>query len=84
MIAIGYILLAVGIIISLVGELMFLAVAYKRSLLWFFGCLFVPIVCWIFFFLNMKTTAKPFILQVVGLLLAGLGSYMAGIIWPNP
>lgn len=83
MITIGYILLDVGIIVSLVGELMFLVVAYKRSLLWFLGCLFIPIVCWIFFFLNMKTTAKPFILQVMGLLLAGLGSYMAGIIWPS-
>jgi hypothetical protein len=54
MIAIGYILLTLGIIAGVVGEVMFLVVAYKRSLLWFFGCLFIPIVCWIFFFLNMK------------------------------
>ena len=84
MIAVGYILLVVGIITCLVGELMFLVVAYKRSLLWFFGCLFVPIVCWIFFFLNMKTTAKPFGLQVIGLILAGIGGYLAGIIWSSP
>ena len=83
MIAIGYILLTLGIIAGVVGEVMFLVVAYKRSLLWFFGCLFIPIVCWIFFFLNMKATIKPFTLQVLGLLLAGVGGYMAGIVWPS-
>src|SRR5437773_9659958 len=50
MIALGYILLVVGVILGIVGEVMFLVVAYKRSLLWFFGCLFVPIVCWIVLF----------------------------------
>ena len=83
MIAVGYILLGVGILTAFVGELMFLAIAYKRSLWWFFGCLFVPIVCWIFFFLNMKTTLKPFGLQVLGLLLAGVGGCLAGVAWPN-
>jgi hypothetical protein len=83
MIAIGYFLLVVGIIASIVGELMFLVVAYKRSLLWFFGCLFVPIVCWIFFFLNMKTTIKPFTIQVAGLVLACVGGYISGVIWPG-
>ena len=83
MITIGYILLVIGVIAGIVGELMFLVVAYKRSLLWFFGCLFVPIVCWIFFFLNMKATIKPFTIQVLGLLLAGVGCYMAGVTWPS-
>jgi hypothetical protein len=80
MVFLGYILLVIGIFVCVVGEVMFLVVAYKRSLLWFLGCLFVPITCWIFFFLNMKTTIKPFCLQVLGLLLAGLGAYLAGVI----
>ena len=81
MITVGYILLVIGLLTAFIGELMFLTVAYKRSLLWFFACLFVPIVCWVFFFLNMKATIKPFALQVIGLLLAGLGGYMARVIW---
>ncbi len=83
MIIVGYVLLVIGIVAAIVGEVMFLTVAYRRSLLWFFGCLFVPIISWVFFFLNMKATLKPFTLQVLGLLLAGLGSYMAGVIWPS-
>jgi FtsH-binding integral membrane protein len=84
MIIVGHILLAFGLVAGIVGDVMFLTVAYKRSLVWFFACLFVPIVCWLFFFLNMKATIKPFLLQVLGLLLAGVGCYMAGIIWPSP
>jgi len=83
MTAIGYILVALGFILGIVGEAMFLVVAYKRSLLWFFACLFVPIVCWIFFLLNMKVTIKPFTIQVVGLVLVALGGYMAGVVWSD-
>ena len=83
MIILGYILLALGIIVGVIGEVMFLVVAYKRSLLWFFGCLFIPIVGWIFFFLNMRATIKPFALQVLGLLMAGFGCYFARIILPD-
>ena len=80
MIAIGYIFIVVGMITAIVGCLQFLAVAYKRGVLWFLGCLFVPVVSWIFFFLNMKATIKPCALQIFGLLLAGIGFYMAGIV----
>jgi hypothetical protein len=83
MIAVGYILLALGFILCVIGEVMFLVVVYKRNLFWFFGCLFLPIVCWIFFFLNMRTTIKPFVIQLAGLLLAGFGCYCAGIVWPH-
>jgi hypothetical protein len=76
---IGYILLVLGCIVCLVGEIMFLTVAYKRSLLWFFGCLFVPIVWFIFFFMNLRATARPFALSIVGLLLACLGGWMVDI-----
>ena len=79
MIAIGYIFLVLGCIAALIGEVMFLTVAYKRSLLWFFGCLFVPIIWFIFFFMNLRATAKPFALSIAGLLAACLGGWMAGI-----
>jgi hypothetical protein len=75
----GCILLALGCLTSLIGEVMFLAVAYKRSLWWFFGCLFIPIVDLVFLFLNLKTTAKPFAIFTVGLLVAWGGTQMAGI-----
>jgi len=79
MIIAGYILLVLGVVASIVGEVMFLTVAYKRSLLWFFGCLFIPIIAWIFFFLNVKTTIKPFALLWLGAIVAFFGAYMAGL-----
>ena len=76
----GYGLMALGVIVCLYGQVRFLVVAYNRNLWWFFGCLFVPLVDWIFFFLNLKATIKPFALSLLGLLLAGLGAWMAGVL----
>jgi hypothetical protein len=58
---------------------MFLAVAYKRSLWWFFGSLFIPIIALIFFFLNFRITAKPFAIFAVGLFVGWVGAKLAGI-----
>jgi hypothetical protein len=80
MTVVGYILFLAGILISLVGEVRFLVVAYKHNVWWFLGCLFIPIVTLIFFLLNFKATAKPFGLQILGLIIAGIGGLMAGII----
>ena len=79
----GYILLWVGLMTFVVGDIMFLTVAYRRSLWWFFGCLFIPIVWIIFFLMNLKATLKPTCLSLLGLLLAVLGSWMGGVIWPR-
>jgi hypothetical protein len=82
-IALGYILLAVGFIGCLYWQVRFLVLTYNQSLWWFFGCLFVPFVDWFFLFLNFKVAVKPFGLSLLGLLVAGLGGYMAGIVWPS-
>jgi len=79
----GYVLLVVGLIVSLYGEVRFLAVAYNRNLWWFFGCLFVPLVAWVFLLLNLKATIKPFGLSLLGLVVAGLGCWMSGVVWPS-
>jgi FtsH-binding integral membrane protein len=76
----GYAVLVIGVIVCLYGQVRFLAVAYKRNLWWFFGCLFVPLVSWIFLFLNLKATIKPFALSLVGLILIVLGAWMAGMV----
>jgi hypothetical protein len=83
MVPLGYILLGVGLLVGLYGEIRFLVVAYSRNLWWFFGCLFVPFVAWIFLFPNFKLTRKPFCVSLVGLLVAGLGCWMSGVVWPN-
>jgi hypothetical protein len=74
----GYALLALGAIVCLYGQIRFLVVAWNRNLWWFFGCLFVPLGDWIFFFLNFKATIKPFAVSLAGLIVAGLGAWMTG------
>ena len=83
MVTLGCIVLAIGLIVGIYGEVRFLVVAYDRSLWWFFGCLFVPLVALVFLFLNLKATIKPFSLSLLGLLLAGLGCWMADVVWPQ-
>jgi hypothetical protein len=84
---VGQTLLALGLLVALAGDVMFLAVAFRRSLWWFFGCLFgclfIPLVDIGFLLLNVKATAKPFGIAVLGLLIAVLGDWMAGVVWPG-
>ena len=78
-ITIGYILVIAGLISCLYWQLRFLVVAYNCSLWWFFGCLFVPVVDLLFLVFHFKVAKKPFILSWFGLIIFGLGIWMAGI-----
>ena len=83
MVVLGYMLLTVGLVACLYWQVRFLVLAYNQSLWWFFGCLFVPLVDWIFLFVNFKMARKPFGLSLLGLLVAGLGGHMAGSCGPS-
>jgi hypothetical protein len=78
MTAFGSILFVLGLIVWVAGEVMLLAIVYRRSLVWFFGCLFVPFVGFIFFLLNVKQTWKPVVLATVGFLVTGIGYWVGG------
>ena len=77
MLILGSILFVLGLITWLAGELRLLVLAYRQNLAWFFGCLFVPFVSWIFFLLNVKQAWKPVVLATVGLVVTYVG-YLAG------
>ena len=62
---------------------MILTVAYHRSLGCFLACLFLPVLYWIFLVINVRSTAKPFAIAIVGLLTAGIGGYITGFEWPD-
>jgi len=79
MIIFGSIIFALGLMARIAGETMFLAVVYRRSLAWFFGCLFVPFVGWFFFALNAKQTWKPVVFSTAGFMVAGLGYWAGGL-----
>ena len=76
----GYILLLVGCIACLVGEVLMLKFAYNRGFGWFLACLVLGPLCWLALLgLHFKSTAMPFALAVSGILLAGVGRSMAGL-----
>jgi uncharacterized membrane protein len=75
----GFFLVFFGLPIWFVGAVRFLAVVYRSSVLWFFGCLFIPFVDLIYFLLNMKQTWRPMLTATVGSAMTVVGYYMGGL-----
>ena len=73
----GNILFVIGCIVGLAGDVMFLNVVYRRSLAWFFGCLFLPFVDDVFLLMHWRAAWKPCVISLVGLLVAFVGALMA-------
>jgi hypothetical protein len=74
----GSIFLWIGLMIWLFGEVRFLVVAYHSSMVWYFGCLFVPLAGLAFFLFNFKKTWRPMMLSTVGFLIAVVGCWAGG------
>lgn len=70
----GTILLIIGMGCALVGGIWLIIEAFRKSLLWGLGCLFFPVISLIFVIMHWTTCWRPFVLNVVGvlLLLAGM------------
>ena len=79
MLIFGSIIFGLGMIVWFAGEVMLLTVAYRRSLVWFFGCLFIPFVSWIFLLLNAKQAWKPAVIATVGFIITGIGYWAGGL-----
>ena len=76
MTVIGYILFGLGCIVGLVGNVRFLVITYRHGLVWFFTCLFIPIVGWIFFLTYFKEAWRPVLLSAAGFVLAGIAYWI--------
>jgi FtsH-binding integral membrane protein len=76
MLVLGWLLLVIGFLLGIYWRVRFLATAYRQSLWWLVGCVLIPLVDWLFLFLNWKIARKPFGLSLAWLLLAGLGGLM--------
>ena len=72
------ILLAVGYVVGLVGAIMFLIVAFKESVLWGLGCLFIPFVSLFFLISHWKDAKKAFLIQLIGAVIIILAVLMQG------
>ena len=78
MIVLAYIIFWLGLIAWLTGGTMFLAAVFRCSLVWFFGCLFVPFADVIYFLLHPRQTWKAMLIATVGMLVAGAGYSLGG------
>lgn len=64
---VGYACLAIGLIIALIYGIQLLILAFKESVLWGLGYLFVPFVALIFIFMHWDKTKKPFLMCLLAI-----------------
>ena len=75
---IGTILVVIGAIIALIFGIILLIKAFKTSIWWGLGYLFVPFVSLVFVFMHWEQCKKPFLYVVAGIVLAIAGSFLGG------
>ena len=62
----GMIIWGIGGIIAFIGWIWFLVVAFRQTIWWGLGSLFIPIVALVFLIMYWGDTAKPFLMLVLG------------------
>lgn len=72
------ILLVIGFGISVVAGIWFLIVAFKQSVLWGLGCLFVPFVSLVFLIMHWQEAKRPFLWSLAALVPLVIGMLLGG------
>ena len=75
---VSLVLLAIGGITAFVGGIIFLIAAFRESVLWGLGCIFIPFVSLIFLVLHWAEAKKGFFIQIVGLALVVIAILIGG------
>ena len=66
----------IGIGIFIFGGIFFLIEAFKTSLLWGLGCLFITPVTFFYLFCHWGNAKKPFLIQIVGFTIVFAGAFL--------
>lgn len=72
----GIVFIGIGAIISLFFGIQLLVIAFRASVLWGLGYLFVPIVGLIFILTHWSDTKKPFLYSLLAVPLFIAGGFM--------
>jgi hypothetical protein len=72
---IGTVLVWGGCLLMLLGWIAFIVVAFRESILWGLGVLFLPFVSLIFLVLNWSRAKDSFFLQLWGLAILLVGAF---------
>ncbi len=81
MVAFGYLVILVGLILVVAGELRLLALAHRTGCFWFMGCLLVPFCDLAFSIAHSKLALRPFATAIGGWLLLGVGLLILDLRW---
>ena len=73
------IVLFFGLGIFIIGGILFLIEAFKTSLLWGLGCVFLTPVTIFYLAFHWGNAKKPFVIQLVGLFVLIAGTYFTEI-----
>jgi hypothetical protein len=76
---VGYLIFLFGCLVALFGQVLLLTAAYRRGVIWLLACILIPLVSFIFFLLHIRETWKAVALQIIGLLIAGVGYWAGGL-----
>lgn len=75
---VGLICLVIGLLIALFYGIKLLIIAFKTSILWGLGSLFVPFVSLIFIFMHWEKTKSPFLRSLLSIPFFIIGSLLSG------
>jgi hypothetical protein len=67
-------LVILGLIAVGIGGIWILVEAFRESILWGLGCLFINILSFVFVAMHWETTKKPFLIYIggIGLIIVGV------------
>lgn len=81
---VGNLLFLVGLAVIIVGTIMVLIVAYKESIWWFLGCLFIPFASILFIITHWEETKQGFFWSLAGTGIAVLGMIVSPAVPRTP
>jgi hypothetical protein len=72
------ILFIIGLIVFVIGGIGFLIAAFRTSLLWGLGCLFISPLQIIYLFIHWDSAKQPFSIQLIGGFTMLVSAYFQG------
>ncbi len=63
------IIFLIGILFLLIGGISYLIAAFKTSILWGLGVLFIPFISLFYLIIHWQSAKKPFLTQILGIAL---------------
>jgi len=64
----------IGIIIFIIGGILFLIESFKKSIIWGLACLFIAPIVLVFTFLHWDVAKKPFFIILTGFVVMLIGA----------